>query len=77
MTTTATGSTQRVRLKLNGLVLHATIIPGTYSSTTGVFQASFDVDATGTPASTFTPTVPLSSPPTYTDQNGITWELIN
>jgi hypothetical protein len=70
----ATGSHQRVRLKLAGLVLHATVIPGTYSATTGGFEAYFDVDAAGTAPNKF---VPAGTPQTYVDQNGVVWELIN
>jgi hypothetical protein len=73
----ATGSHQRVRLKLNGIVLHATVIPGGFTDATGQFSASFDVDAVGTSASIFMPVAPQTSPPTYTDQNGVIWELIN
>jgi hypothetical protein len=73
----ATASHQRVRLKLNGLVSHATIIPGGYSPETGVFMALFDTDPTGATTSTFTPASPQTTPPTYTDQNGLVWELIN
>jgi hypothetical protein len=73
----ATDSHQRVRLRLNGLVLHATVIPGTYDPEIGAFQASFDTDAAGTPPSVFTPVAPQTSPATYTDQNGLIWELIN
>ena len=73
----ATDSHQRVRLKLNGLVLHATVIPGSYQPATGAFGASFDTDAVGTTPSAFVPVSPQTQPATYTDQNGVVWELIN
>lgn len=74
---TATGSIQRVRLKLGGLVLHATIIPGSYSTSTGAFQASFDVDVKGTSPGEFVPVSPATTPPTYRDEDGNVWELVN
>lgn len=73
----ATASHHRIRLKLNGLVSHATIIPGTYDPAAGTFEASFDTDPVTTPASVFTPVTPQTDPATYTDQNEIVWQLIN
>jgi len=78
MPPTATESHQRVRLQRapGWLVLHATVIPGTFDVSTGAFQASFDVDPKGTAPTSFT-VAPDSTKGIYLDGANNLWTLIN
>lgn len=76
MSPTPTGGHQRIRMQpvLAAVELHGTVVPGSFNFRSGIFDASFDVQAQNDPPFTFTPVPGQSN--TYTDQNGDTWTLI-